>query len=99
MPRDTIAILRDGDILDNVPLESPTPISFVDPRTVAEFKGYLIDVDALTSDELYTIYQDMKKRLPDVPCFDSWVEIVKNEGMPIRAERVSVVGFDLRKVV
>lgn len=98
-PDKTIAILKDGDILDHIPLESPTLITFVDPRTDKEFRGYLIDVDALTADELHAIYQDMKTRFLPVPCFDSWVEIVKMEGMPIREERVSAVAFDLRLVV
>lgn len=93
------AILRGGDVFDSVPLESTELVCWKDSRTGESYRGYMIDLDALTNDDLHVIYQDMKQHFPDVPCFDSWVQIVKMEGMPIRQERISAVCFDLRKVV
>lgn len=93
------AFLKDSRPVDSVPLESPSLIRFTDRRTGAKYVGYMIDVDALSEDELFMIYADMKERFPDVPVFDSWLETVRIEGMPIREERVTSVAFDANLVV
>jgi hypothetical protein len=93
------AFLKDSRPVDSVPLESPALIVFKDGRTGEPFKGYLVDVDALTTEELQKIYADIKGRFPNAPVFDSWVEVVKMEGMPIREERVTSVSFDLRMLI
>ena len=99
MPRDILARLLDPVPLEYVPLESTDKVRWADPRNGLEFTGYMVDVDALTVEELQAIYKDMKERFPDIPVFDSWVEIVKNEGMPIRDERVLLVMTDVKMVV
>lgn len=93
------AHLVDESPLESVPLRSPAPVSWTDPRTNTVFKGYLVDVDALTDGELRAVYAEMKSRLPDCPPFPAWVSIIRDQGMPIREERVSSVSMPLRGFV
>jgi DNA-binding MarR family transcriptional regulator len=87
------------EVLEQVPITSPKKVSWSDPRTGEKHTGFMVYTDELTQDELVEIYREMKDRIPTVPIFDSWVQIVKNEGMPIREDRVRFISFDLRMVV
>jgi len=71
-------------------------IKFTDPRTGEKFDGWCIAVDELTPDQKPVIYQDCKTRFDDIPPeSEFWLEVLAQRGLPIRADRVSVV-HDLR---
>lgn len=90
------AFLVPGEPVETVPLESLERITWSDPRTGQRFVGYQADVDALSRDALEKIYSSMKSRFSDLPAFDSWVVIIKMEGLPIREERIAGFGVDMR---
>lgn len=93
-----LAFLKDSDPVESVPLESPLTISWTDPVTGKLFRGYKVDVAALTNEELHAIYADIRKRFPFCLDFDSWAEFIKKEGMPIREEKVEALAIPNRLV-
>ncbi len=88
----TWGYVKDLDL--KLPLTSQ--IRFTDPRTGQQFDGWLIAVDKLTLQQRMTIYKDCCSRFDDIPPEEQfWVDVLAQHGLPIRADRVSVV-HDLR---
>jgi hypothetical protein len=92
------AYLVDSKPVASVPIKSPTRIAWGD-RYGKRVRGYLVNVDALTLEELEAIHLDCKERIPGTPSFTEWLRIVRREGMPIREERVSSISIPLRLVI
>jgi hypothetical protein len=89
------AFLAHGDILKSIPLKDPAMRVFTVEPTKETYRGYLVDVAALSLEQKKAIYDDMKKRGLDVPAFDIWEAIITKQGLPIREERVDHVVFGI----
>ena len=75
------------------------PIRFTDPRTGKQFDGWRIAVKELTPKQRAVIYKDCQTRFDDLPPeADFWEEVLAQDGLPIRADRVDIA-YDLRGFV
>lgn len=94
-----MALIR-GYVKDlNLVLPLLRPVRFTDRRNGDVHDGWLIAVRELTLEQRATIYEDCRNRFQDLPPEEEfWNEIVAQNGLPIRAERVDVA-YDLRGFV